>query len=214
MGRRRVGRGCADRFGVRELGQQLRSLGNTPATQGSSPAAASAGGTTLTAKTIGGKQVLVNAQGFTLYWFAPDTATHPSAPDPARPTGRRSRARPLPGPASPARWAPSPGRTARRRPPTTGTRCTPTPRTPPPDRTRATGSTSPAGCGTTFRSLATRRLRPLPRPSPAAAATGINTLPGTVPTRSARYSTAPKSAHGRTGATQPGIMQGGPGRPA
>jgi len=75
MGRRRAGRGCADRFGVRELGQQLRSLGNTPATQGSSPAAASAGGTTLTAKTIGGKQVLVNAQGFTLYWFAPDTAT-------------------------------------------------------------------------------------------------------------------------------------------
>ena len=48
--------------------------GNTPAAQGSSPAASS-GGTTLTAKTIGGKQVLVNSQGFTLYWFAPDTAT-------------------------------------------------------------------------------------------------------------------------------------------
>jgi predicted lipoprotein with Yx(FWY)xxD motif len=26
-------------------------------------------------KSIGGKQVLVNSQGFTLYWFAPDTAT-------------------------------------------------------------------------------------------------------------------------------------------
>jgi len=52
--------------------------GNTPAAQGSSPAAsatAGSGGTTLTAKTIGGKQVLVNSQGFTLYWFAPDTAT-------------------------------------------------------------------------------------------------------------------------------------------
>jgi predicted lipoprotein with Yx(FWY)xxD motif len=53
--------------------------GNTPATHGSSPAASApasgSGATTLAEKTIGGKQVLVNAQGFTLYWFAPDTPT-------------------------------------------------------------------------------------------------------------------------------------------
>src|SRR5208282_3302842 len=32
-------------------------------------------GTALKATTIGGVAVLTNAQGFTLYWFAPDTAT-------------------------------------------------------------------------------------------------------------------------------------------
>jgi predicted lipoprotein with Yx(FWY)xxD motif len=52
---------------------------STPAASGSSAAAsapaASSGGTSLTAKTIGGKQVLTNSQGFTLYWFAPDTST-------------------------------------------------------------------------------------------------------------------------------------------
>jgi predicted lipoprotein with Yx(FWY)xxD motif len=37
--------------------------------------ASAAGGTTLLAKTISGKSVLANAQGFTLYWFVPDTAT-------------------------------------------------------------------------------------------------------------------------------------------
>jgi predicted lipoprotein with Yx(FWY)xxD motif len=40
----------------------------------SGPAAASSG-TTLKATTIGGTQVLTNAAGFTLYWFAPDTPT-------------------------------------------------------------------------------------------------------------------------------------------
>jgi len=53
--------------------------GSTPAAAGSSPAASasasSSGGTTLTAKTIGGQQVLTNSAGFTLYWFAPDTST-------------------------------------------------------------------------------------------------------------------------------------------
>jgi predicted lipoprotein with Yx(FWY)xxD motif len=49
--------------------------GSTPA--GSSPAspAAASGGTALAARTIGGQQVLTNSQGFTLYWFAPDTST-------------------------------------------------------------------------------------------------------------------------------------------
>jgi predicted lipoprotein with Yx(FWY)xxD motif len=47
---------------------------------GSSSSAAAGGsssssGTKLAAKTIGGKQVLTNSKGFTLYWFAPDTST-------------------------------------------------------------------------------------------------------------------------------------------
>jgi predicted lipoprotein with Yx(FWY)xxD motif len=47
----------------------------------SSSAGAGAGGggsssnTKLAAKTIGGKQVLTNSKGFTLYWFAPDSST-------------------------------------------------------------------------------------------------------------------------------------------
>jgi predicted lipoprotein with Yx(FWY)xxD motif len=46
--------------------------GNNSAT---SAAAAGAGGTTLSVTTIGGQQVVTNAQGHTLYWFAPDTST-------------------------------------------------------------------------------------------------------------------------------------------
>jgi predicted lipoprotein with Yx(FWY)xxD motif len=38
-----------------------------------SPASASA--TALKSATVGGTKVLTNAKGFTLYWFAPDTAT-------------------------------------------------------------------------------------------------------------------------------------------
>jgi len=53
--------------------------GSTPAAAGGSPAssapAANSGGTTVSVRTIGGQQVLTNAQGLTLYWFAPDTPT-------------------------------------------------------------------------------------------------------------------------------------------
>ena len=48
---------------------------STPAAGASSTPAASSSGSTLMATTIGGKQVLTNAAGFTLYWFAPDTST-------------------------------------------------------------------------------------------------------------------------------------------
>jgi predicted lipoprotein with Yx(FWY)xxD motif len=41
----------------------------------SSAGGGSSSGTTLDAKTIGGKQILTNSKGFTLYWFAPDTST-------------------------------------------------------------------------------------------------------------------------------------------
>jgi predicted lipoprotein with Yx(FWY)xxD motif len=55
--------------------------GSTPAAAASSSSAAApassaaAGGNTVTSKTIGGQQVLTDAQGMTLYWFAPDTST-------------------------------------------------------------------------------------------------------------------------------------------
>ena len=45
---------------------------NTPAA-GSSSSSAAAGGSTVTEKTIGSQQVLVDSNGMTLYWFAIDT---------------------------------------------------------------------------------------------------------------------------------------------
>ena len=60
-------------------GSSSAASGSTPAAAASSAAsaapAASSGGTTLTVKTIAGQQVVTNAAGFTLYWFAPDTST-------------------------------------------------------------------------------------------------------------------------------------------
>ena len=50
---------------------------STPAAGGNSSSAApaaAAGGNTVTEKTIGGQQVLVDSQGMTLYWFAIDTS--------------------------------------------------------------------------------------------------------------------------------------------
>jgi predicted lipoprotein with Yx(FWY)xxD motif len=47
---------------------------NTPAAGGASSSAA-AGGSTVSERTIGGQQVLTNAQGMTLYWFAIDTSS-------------------------------------------------------------------------------------------------------------------------------------------
>jgi predicted lipoprotein with Yx(FWY)xxD motif len=56
------------------------SSASTTSTPAAAPAAttsgaAAASGTTLKTTTIGGVTVLTNAQGFTLYWFAPDTST-------------------------------------------------------------------------------------------------------------------------------------------
>ena len=70
-------------------GSTSAAAGNTPAAAASSPAApapaasapagsapaGSSAGTTLAVKTIAGQQVVTNSQGFTLYWFAPDTST-------------------------------------------------------------------------------------------------------------------------------------------
>ena len=56
-------------------GSSSATTANTPAAGGnsSSSAPAAAGGNTVTAKTIGSQQVLVDSQGMTLYWFAIDT---------------------------------------------------------------------------------------------------------------------------------------------
>jgi predicted lipoprotein with Yx(FWY)xxD motif len=60
-------------------GSSSAASGSTPAAAASSAAssapAANSAGTSLTAKTIGGQQVVTNAAGFTLYWFVPDTST-------------------------------------------------------------------------------------------------------------------------------------------
>ena len=48
---------------------------STASTPSSSPSASAASSTALKATTIGGVKVLANAKGFTLYSFAPDTAT-------------------------------------------------------------------------------------------------------------------------------------------
>ena len=52
--------------------------GSTPAAGGNNSAtsaAAAGAGTTISMRTVGGQQVLTNAQGLTLYWFVPDIST-------------------------------------------------------------------------------------------------------------------------------------------
>ena len=75
MGRGRPGRPCPNRFCLRQLGQQLGHHGQHARRGRHSSSAAAAGGNTVTAKTIGSQQVLVDSQGMTLYWFAIDTPT-------------------------------------------------------------------------------------------------------------------------------------------
>jgi predicted lipoprotein with Yx(FWY)xxD motif len=53
----------------------LALLGLAVASTGGPPAAAARAGVTLKTATIGGVTVLTNADGLTLYWFAPDTPT-------------------------------------------------------------------------------------------------------------------------------------------
>ena len=68
---------------MRQLKQQLSRLGQHPGRGRQQPGGVGfrrelgqlESGTTLTAKTIGGQQVLTNSAGFTVYWFAPDTST-------------------------------------------------------------------------------------------------------------------------------------------
>jgi predicted lipoprotein with Yx(FWY)xxD motif len=58
-------------------GSSSGTAANTPAAGGnsSSAAPATASGSTVTEKTIGSQQVVVDSNGMTLYWFAIDTPT-------------------------------------------------------------------------------------------------------------------------------------------
>src|SRR6266699_1361006 len=51
------------------------TVANTSAAGSSNSSSAAAGGSTVTEKTIGSQQVVVDSQGMTLYWFAIDTPT-------------------------------------------------------------------------------------------------------------------------------------------
>ena len=59
---------------IAACGSSTSSTGTTPPAAAASSAPA-AGGSALKTTTIGGAAVLTNAQGFTLYWFVPDTST-------------------------------------------------------------------------------------------------------------------------------------------
>jgi predicted lipoprotein with Yx(FWY)xxD motif len=56
-------------------GSSSATTANTPAAGGGSSSAPAAGGSTVTEKTIGNQQVLVDSKGMTLYWFAIDTSS-------------------------------------------------------------------------------------------------------------------------------------------
>jgi predicted lipoprotein with Yx(FWY)xxD motif len=59
---------------IAACGSSTSSTGTTPPAAAASSAPA-ASGSALKTTTIGGAAVLTNAQGFTLYWFVPDTST-------------------------------------------------------------------------------------------------------------------------------------------
>ena len=61
--------------GLAAAALMIAACGSSSTTSAPSAAAPAASGTALKTTTIGGATVLTNAQGFTLYWFAPDTPT-------------------------------------------------------------------------------------------------------------------------------------------
>ena len=66
--------------GLAAAALMIAACGSSASTSSSPPAAAGSGtqaasGSALKTTTMGGVAVLTNAQGFTLYWFAPDTST-------------------------------------------------------------------------------------------------------------------------------------------
>lgn len=60
---------------IAACGSSASTTSSPAAPAATTSGAAAASGTTLKTATIGGVTVLTNAQGFTLYWFAPDTPT-------------------------------------------------------------------------------------------------------------------------------------------
>jgi predicted lipoprotein with Yx(FWY)xxD motif len=69
--------GLAAAFVIAACGSSSSSTGSGGAVSGAAPASSAPVGGSSALKTakIGGATVVTNAQGFTLYWFVPDTAT-------------------------------------------------------------------------------------------------------------------------------------------
>ena len=132
----------------------LALLGVAVVSAGGSPVAAADIGATLKTAKIGGVNVLTNADGLTLYWFAPDTSTSSTCFGSCAVYWPPVSGSPTAGPASPASSARSSVPAAACRPPTTATPSTPTSATAPPARPTATSSTSTAASGTTSASPA------------------------------------------------------------
>jgi predicted lipoprotein with Yx(FWY)xxD motif len=62
--------------GLAAAALMIAACGSSTPSASSAPAGTTgSGGSALKTTTIGGVAVLTNAQGFTLYWFAPDTST-------------------------------------------------------------------------------------------------------------------------------------------
>ncbi len=61
--------------GLAALALAVSACGSSGGSSSAGASSAAAGGTTINMTTIGSQQVLTNAQGHTLYWFAPDTSS-------------------------------------------------------------------------------------------------------------------------------------------
>ena len=155
----------------------LALLGVAVVSAGGSPVAAADVGATLKTVTIGGVDVLANADGLTLYWFAPDTATSSKCFGSCATYWPPVSGSPAAGPASPASSARSCAPAAACRPPTTATPSIPTSVTAAPARPTATTSTSTAASGTTSAYPASFAPTPAPHPTPR---TGIAVRTGTI----------------------------------
>ena len=127
----------------------LALLGVAVVSAGGTPVAAADIGASLKTARIGGVNVLTNADGLTLYWFAPDTSTSSECTGSCAAYWPPVSGAPTAGPASPAGSAPSNAPAAACRPPTTATRSIPISGTADPARPTATSSTSTAASGTT-----------------------------------------------------------------
>ena len=127
----------------------LALLGVAVVSAGGSPVAAADVGATLKTVKVGGVDVLANADGLTLYWFAPDTSTSSKCFGSCAIYWPPVSGSPAAGPASPASSARSSAPAAACRPPTTAIPSTPTSVTAAPARPTATTSTSTAASGTT-----------------------------------------------------------------
>jgi predicted lipoprotein with Yx(FWY)xxD motif len=61
--------------GLAALALTVSACGSSGSSSGSANSTPAAGGSTVSQTTVGGQQVLTDAKGDVLYWFAPDTPT-------------------------------------------------------------------------------------------------------------------------------------------